>query len=361
MHLESMSRPGGRPLSWFGGDPRPLDPNAALHEVLSHHAARRLPLLIIYVSGEWDRVCKRAPHPEFLSAFLVGALRPCDRIIALGPETFLLLFPGITAGSAAQTVHGLVGDLSLLVPDLSLPRTELPFALTVLRGHVETQEARELLQESAAHAKLGPISLGGLSVEPHGFKPCVPLTSGLNVTLSAHSAPSVNCQAMLTRVNSDGLVLETSHPLMPLLVRRLLRMECELPCDYLRWTSILQPLPDGARYLAPWPRRIDQVPRRRSIRHRGVFGLEIGGTSGHTLNVGEGGFLAVVPTGAAVGVDFRVGRLLLPAGENIPFVIQIVRNLPYRQPGYRLINARFVKLDSIDQARLSSFLQTLEQ
>lgn len=359
MHRESMALPSRRQLTWFGSTPRTADPNEALQEVLARQAAQGNPLLIIYLSAEWESVGRRVPNPEFLSAWLVQALRPCDQIICLGPETFLLVFPGATAGDAAETVQQLASDLSLVAPDLSLPRTELPFALSVLRGPLEAQEARELVQEAAAHARLGPIAIGGLAVEPSGFKPCVPVTSGLNVTLAAHSAPTVNCQALFTRVSSDGMVLETSHPLMPLLVRRLLRMECELPCDQLRWTSILQPLPGGSRYLAPWPRRIDQVPRRRSFRHKVVLSLEFGGSSGHTVNIGEGGFLAVVPTGAAVGVEFRAGRLLLPTGDGLPFIVQIVRNLPYRQPGHRLISARFVKLDPSDQARLSHFLQPL--
>lgn len=324
-------------------------------EALAVCRAGDRPVMVLYLWGDWSRIGAKSPHPYFLSALMAQALRPCDLIIEMARETFLLVLPGVTAASAPQTIQRLLADLALLAPELAIPRSELPIAMAVLRRDPGPEAIREVAFETATHTQLGPIALGAVVLEAPDVRPSMPLVPDLPVWVQPRSGQLV--RARLTMVTHGGFQFETESteglPQAP----EEFTLSCELPCDQLHWQTHCRPHPELAgTWQAFWPDRIDQIPRRRSVRHAVSWGLELGTAAGYTLNLSEGGFSAVIPTGAAAGVEFRWGRLLPPEADPIACMVQIVRNVPHRSVGKRLIHARFVRLEPDDQHRLAHLL-----
>lgn len=350
--------PAGSPL-W-----QPLGPYATeaarpwmdrFREALATSRAGDRPVMVLYLWGDWSRIGARSPHPYFLSALMAQALRPGDTIIEMARETFLLVLPGVTVASAPQTLQRLLADLSLLAPELAILRTELPIAMAVLRQDPSAEVIREVAFETATHTQLGPIALGAVVLESPDLRPTMPLTPGLSVWIQPQSGTLV--RGTLTTVTNGGFQFEAERaeelPRDP----EEFALSCELPCDQLHWQSVCRPHPKlQGTWQALWPERIDQIPRRRSARHALVWELEFGTAKGYTLNLSEGGFSAVIPTGAAAGVEYRWGRLLPPQAEPIDCMVRIVRNVAHRSPGKRVIHARFIRMEPEAQARLSLLL-----
>ncbi len=329
--------------------------NERFNEALEQCRAGDRPVMVLYLWGDWARIGAKSPHPYFLSALMAQALRPCDLIIEMARETFLLVLPGVTASSAPQTIQRLVADLALLAPELAIPRSDLPIAMVVLRRDPGPEALREVAFEAAAHTQLGPIALGAVVLEASDLRPAVPLVPDLPIWVQPRSGRVVS--ARLTVVTHGGFQFETDTDEEMPKAPESFALSCELPCDQLHWQSFCRPHPELPRtWQALWPDRIDQIPRRRSVRHALRWGLELGNAAGYTLNLSEGGFHAVIPTGAAAGVEFRWGRLLPPDEAPIACMVQIVRNVPHRSVGKRLIHARFIRLASDDQQRLAHLL-----
>lgn len=324
-------------------------------EALAACRAGDRPAMVLYLWGDWSRIGARSPHPYFLSALMAQALRPCDYIIEMAPETYLLVLPEVTAASAPQTIQRLLGDLALLAPELALPRSEVPIAMAVLRRDLGAEEVRELVFEAATLTQLGPIALGAAVLESSSQRPSMPLAPELPLWIQTPDGSLV--RGKLREVGRDGFRFETAPtPELPPGPAEF-QLSCDLPCDQLHWLSQCRPCSEGpGTWEAPWPERIDQIPRRRSVRHDLCWEVELGTATGYTLNLGEGGFNAVVPTGTVAGVEYRWGRLFPPHADPIVFMIQIVRNVPHHTEGMRLIHARFIRLEPEAQLRLSRLL-----
>lgn len=343
---------------------QPIGPYAAeasrpwlerFQEALAQCRAGDRPVMVLYLWGDWSRIGAKTPHPYFLSALMAQALRPCDLIIEMARETFLLVLPGVTASSAPQTIQRLLSDLTLLAPELAIPRSELPIALVVLRRDPGAEAVREVAFEAATHTQLGPIALGAVVLEASDLRPSMPLVPDLPIWVQPQSGAVV--PARLTMVTHGGFHFETEPDAVMPRTPEEFTLSCELPCDQLHWQAYCRPHPELPHtWQALWPDRIEQIPRRRSVRHALNWGLELGSAAGYTLNLSEGGFHAIIPTGAAAGVEFRWGRLLPPDEEPIECMVQIVRNVPHRSVGKRLIHARFVRLEADAQQRLAQLL-----
>ncbi|HEY9856018.1 MAG TPA: PilZ domain-containing protein [Stenomitos sp.] len=329
-------------------------------EALASCRAGDRPVMIVYLWGDWSRIGARSPHPYFLSALMAQALRPCDLIIEMAPETFLLILPGVTAASAPQTVQRLVADLTLLAPELALPRSEMPIAMAVLRRDLGVEAIRTVAFEMAAHTQLGPIAFGAVVLESPDTRPSMPLVPDLPVWIQAPDGTPLH--ARLTHASHGGFEFEVDDPSQLPPGSAEFALSCELPCDQLHWHSYCRPHAErSGTWQALWPERIDQIPRRRSVRHAVTWELEFGTAAGFTLNLSEGGFNAVIPTGAAAGVDFRWGRLLPPEEAPIDFMAQIVRNVPHRSVGKRLVHCRFIRLEAEAHRRLAELLTRAER
>lgn len=328
-------------------------------EALSRARSADRPVMVVYLWGDWSRIGARSPHPYFLSALIGQALRPCDVIIEMAPETFLLVLPGVTASSAPETVQRLVADLALLAPDLAIPRTDVPIAMAVLRRELDAEGVRQVAFEAATHTQLGPIALGAVVLESPDYQPSVPLVPGLPLLIQTPSGSVL--PGRLTAVTHGGFQFEAeSSEGMPDAAASF-SLSCELPCDQLHWESFCRPHAElPGTWQALWPDRIDQIPRRRTVRHAVTWDLEFGAAGGYTLNLSEGGFNAVIPTAATAGADFRWGRLLPPHAEPIDFMAQIVRNVPHRSVGKRLVHCRFIRLEHEDCRRLLDLLTRFE-
>lgn len=316
------------------------------------------PVMILYLWGDWSRIGARSPHPYFLSALMAQALRPCDQIIEMAPETFLLILPGVTAASAPQTVQRLLADLALLAPELAIPRTELPIAMALLRRDPGPEALRAIAFETATHTQLGPIALGAVVLETQDLRPTMPLVSDLALWIQPPGGNLV--RGRLTLVTDGGFQFEVELPDEMPAGPAEFALSCELPCDQLHWLAYCRPAEPPRTWQALWPERLDQIPRRRTVRHALQWDLEFGSAGGYTLNLSEGGFHAIMPTGAAAGVGFRWGRLLPPHAEPIDFMAQIVRNVPHRSAGKRLIHCRFIRLEPAAHHRLAELLARAE-
>lgn len=328
-------------------------------EALVACRAGERPVMILYLWGDWSRIGARSPHPYFLSALMAQALRPCDLIVEMAPETFLLILPGVTAASAPQTIQRLLADLALLAPELAIPRSELPIAMAILRRDLGPEAIREVAFETATHTQLGPIALGAVVLESPDMRPSMPLVPDLPIWVQPPSGSVL--RGRLTQVTYGGFQFEMeSADDMPAGSAEF-ALSCELPCDQLHWHAYCRPHAEQpGTWQALWPERIDQIPRRRSVRHAVTWDVEFGTVTGYTLNLSEGGFNAVIPTGAAAGVDYRWGRLLPPAADPIDFMVQIVRNVPHRSAGKRLVHCRFIRLEAEAHHRLAQLLAQTE-